>query len=345
MSKFIRLWAGCALLIVLAVGAVRAQDSTQEATAESTAEVTAEATSAPEADSTPEVTPEMTPSAIEFPGPGGYTVSGVVDGFPRLYRIYIPKSYTADEPMPVLFVFHGAGGTGASIAAVTDFNTIADAEGFIAVYPDGINHIWNDGRPPDPVLGPVDDIGFVTLMLETIKESLNVDSTRIYATGYSAGGMFSYRLGCDLPDDFAAVASVASTFPEYLAENCQDSPPMPLLVIQGTDDPIVPWIGYRNGYLSALRTLDYWGRHNGCEAIVDLTIQDDTDPDDGTRVMLEGRGDCTSDADVMLYGIYYGGHTWPSHPLEASFDLGRTSMDIDASRVIWDFFAAHPKEE
>ncbi|MBZ0287313.1 MAG: hypothetical protein K8I30_06845 [Anaerolineae bacterium] len=315
-------------LSLLLAGVAFAQDATPEATPEVTAETTA----------------ESTPEAIVIPGPGGYTVSGMVGGFPRVYHIYVPEAYgDGESPVPLLFVFHGAGGTGVNIASLSDFNAMAEAEGFVVIYPDGINRIWNDGRPPDPAIGPVDDVDFVSDMLDTLMAALNVDSSRIYATGYSAGGMFSFRLGCELPDQFAAVASVASTFPVYLSQNCDGTPPVPLLVIQGTDDPVIPWIGMRGGYLSATATLDYWGAHNGCQTTEALTIQDDVDPDDGTRVLLSAHRDCTADADVELYGVFMGGHTWPSHPISAPFELGLTSMDMDASRVIWDFLAAHPK--
>ncbi|MEO8608209.1 MAG: PHB depolymerase family esterase [Chloroflexota bacterium] len=328
----------CLSLLLLA-GVSYAQDKTPEATAEATLEATAEATP----DVTPEATPESTSEPVVIPGPGGYTISGTIGGFERSYHIYVPKSYTAEKPMPLLFVFHGAGSTGVNMAGISDFNTMAETEGFIAVYPDGINRIWNDGRPPDPAIGPVDDVGFVTVMLQTIEAALSIDVKRIYATGYSAGGMFSYRLGCDLPDQFAAVASVASTFPEYLSNNCKGTPPIPLLVFQGTDDPIIPWIGYQGGYLSASKTLDYWGDHNACLSTNPFAMQDDTHPDDGTRILLASRGDCALHADVRLYGVFLGGHTWPGHPVEAPFDLGLTSTDIDASQVIWDFFATHPK--
>jgi polyhydroxybutyrate depolymerase len=322
------------ILIVLLLGftgMIYAQDETPEATEEATAEVT------------PEIAPEATIEPVEFPGPGAYTLRGNIGRFERVYRVYIPDSYApANDPVPLLFVFHGAGGTGTNIASISGFTNLADQEGFIAIFPDGVNTIWDDGRPPDPNIGPVDDLRFVSIMLETLTRSLNIDHTRIYAAGYSAGGMFSYRLGCEMADYFAAVASVASTFPEYLVNNCDNTPPVPVLIIQGTDDPVIPWVGVRGGYLSAAASLDYWQTHNGCITVTDITPQADADSDDNTRILTQGRTDCENGADVLLYGIFFGGHTWPGHPIDAPFDLGSTSMDIDATQVIWDFFVAHP---
>jgi len=127
--------------------------------------------------------------------------------------------------------------------------------------------------------------------------------------------------------------------------DCEDTPPVPLLVIQGTDDPIVPWMGVSGGYLSAADTLDFWETHNDCTTSTNLMVEADTKADDGTRTLSQASTDCADGADVQLYSIVFGGHTWPGHPIDAPFELGLTSMDFDASQVIWEFFAAHPKSE
>jgi polyhydroxybutyrate depolymerase len=158
------------------------------------------------------------------------------------------------------------------------------------------------------------------------------------------GGMLSYRMACDLPTMMAAAASVASTFPEYLAGNCVKTQPVPLLVIQGTDDPVVPWAGVQGGYFSAAQTLKYWALHNGCQTNQGITVLDDTAPDDGARIIVEGYTDCQNSADVQIDGVFHGGHTWPGHVIQVPFDLGTTSMDIDATQVIWDFFQKHPRK-
>jgi polyhydroxybutyrate depolymerase len=111
-----------------------------------------------------------------------------------------------------------------------------------------------------------------------------------------------------------------------------------VIVIQGTDDPIVPWRGAPGGYLSAADTVAYWSLHNQCDTYNGITLDDDVDPDDNTRVLRESFTGCEDSADVMLYGIFYGGHTWPGGPIRAPFELGATSGDIDAARVIWEFF-------
>lgn len=324
MNRFFKLplW-GLLLVALLLVGNVNDQETeepTPEATAESTLEVTAEATS-------------------NFPGAGSYTIQDTIGGLQRTYRIYIPETDDPNALMPLVIVLHGAGGTGAWMESFTGFNDLADEEKFVVVYPDGINRVWNDGRIGDARIGNIDDVDFMTQIIDFVSEKLPVEG--VYVTGYSMGGMLSFRLACELPDKIHAIASVASTFPEYLLSTCRNTDPVPVLIIQGTDDPVVPWVGIRGGYLSAANSLTYWANHNNCSTESGIGVQDDTDSNDHTRVLQQGFSECEGDADVTLYGVIFGGHTWPGRPFEAPFELGLTSADIDATQVIWEFFSAH----
>jgi polyhydroxybutyrate depolymerase len=325
-----------ALFALLTGAAAYAQDATDEPTAEATLEATDE----PTVEVTPEATDE-TRSA--FPDTGRFAVNDVFDGVQRSYIVYIPDSYAnADEAYPLIFVLHGAGGSGQGTENFTAFNDLADEENFIVVYPDGLGRVWNDGRQGDPRVAPVDDVGFMEYLIDFLSANLNIDTQRIYATGYSMGGMMSYRLGCE-SDRFAAVASVASTHPEYLLESCFVAPPIPVMVIQGTDDRVVPWVGVSGGYISAFNTVRFWAEHNECQTASGMEFLPDLDPEDGTLVIHESRTNCTDNADVELYGVYGGGHNWPGHPINVDFDLGLTTMDLDATAAIWEFFAAHER--
>jgi polyhydroxybutyrate depolymerase len=302
-------------------------------------ESTPESTPAPEI--TDEPTPETTPLA-ELPGAGQFTIQQPYDGVTRVYRMIVPESYRDEgDGMPLVFVLHGAGGTGLGIAGFSGFNELAEREGFIVVYPDGLGGAWNDNRP-DPRLQAIDDVGFLTYILDYLIDNLNVDANRVYTVGYSMGGMMSYRLGCEARDRFAAVASVASTMPEYLINLCDEVRPLPVLVIQGTDDNVVPWVGYRGGYLSARDTLRHWGALNGCtEQAPTMETLPDINPEDGTLVVLETHPDCEGNSEVALYGVHNGGHTWPGRAIQAPFDLGLTTRDFEASEAIWEFFSRH----
>ncbi len=321
------------ILASLVVSGVSAQEATSEPTAEPTSEVTAVVT--------PEVTTTLPPGALRtFDGPGSYTVTQMYGSLRRDFVVYIPKGYANSESVPLVIVMHGAGGTGANTEGYTGFDTLADSENFVAVYPDGVNNGWNDNRPAAPGTTPPDDVLFLDNITRYMGQQLKIDPARIYATGYSMGGMMSYRLGCEQPGIYAAVGIVASTMPEYLVGNCSDTAPIPIIIFQGTDDPIVPWMGEPGGYLSAAQTIGFWGNHNHCSAFTVDTLPD-TSATDHTRVMRQSLTGCA--ADMVMYGVYLGGHTWPGHPFTGVPQLGQTTLDVDATAMIWDFFKAHPK--
>jgi polyhydroxybutyrate depolymerase len=282
-----------------------------------------------------------------FHGPGGYELHLIIEGVQRNVMVYIPASYYDNDeaPVPMVIVLHGAGGTGRRIAGVSEFNTLADAEGFIVVYPDGLGGAWNDARPDPRTLG-VDDVGFIEQMIAFMADHASIDAARVYASGYSMGGMLAYRLGCQLPDRIAAVASVASTFPAYELDSCLFAPPVPVLVIQGTADEVIPVEGYRDPYgsrlmLSADETVRYWQQQNHCGTGYSVMALPDDDPADATRVRRQAYTNCQNGADVVLYLVQGGGHTWPGHAMNTTFDVGPTSMDMDATAVIWSFFEGH----
>ncbi len=343
---------GC-LLLGLGIATVAAQDATpeatpSEATAEPTVEVTleptiestAEATIEATAESTSEATAEATAS-VRFEVAGNYAVRQQVLNLTRQYTVHVPAKYfEMTAPVPLLLVLHGAGGTGQGIQSYSGFDNISDKEGFIVAYPDAVNSAWNDNRGDE--LSTIDDLGYLGHLIESVSQKANVDLTRVYAAGYSRGGMMSYRLGCVLPTKFAAVASVASTFPMYLLLECQNAPPKALMVIQGTDDPVVPWMGIDTGYFSAADTLRFWGQHNRCAVLGPIKESVDLSPLDGTRLLIQEGSKCQQP--IVLYSVFHGGHTWPGHPIQAPFDLGLTSMDFNAATAIWDFFKTQSLE-
>lgn len=201
---------------------------------------------------------------------GGTVVTGSVraGGLERTYRVFVPDR--PQEKAPVVLVFHGGFGTGAGAAALTGFDAQAARRGFIAVYPDGIGRTWNAG----PCCGPadrlgVDDIGFVSSLLNKLARQHSIDRRRIYATGISNGGLFSYALACNLSGRIAAAAPVAST----LNTECAPSRPVSILHIHGLDDQNLPFAGGDGprGFLdvdwpSAQAGIDRWRELNACPA-------------------------------------------------------------------------------
>ena len=259
----------------------------------------------------------------------------------RTYVLHPPARAPAPGGYAVVLVLHGAGGTGRQIAAHTALDRVADREGFLAVYPDGLDRRWNDGRK----MSSSDDVGFIRSLLDTLRREYPVDSTRIFATGISNGAMLAHRLACDLPGVFAAIAPVAGAMPAAIADGCRRAT-VSMIAIQGTGDRLVPYEGgtigaARGAVLSARATAAHWAAAAGCRTLPAVESLPDR-VHDGTRVQRLTWTGC--DRGIALYAVVGGGHTWPGGPGGGSSRLiGRTTHEIDGAETIWAFFQRHPK--
>lgn len=274
-------------------------------------------------------------------------------GIEREYVVHLPHGDEPEAPAPLVLALHGGSGTARGMARVTGFDEVADREGFIVVYPEGLDRQWNDGRvivDHGPRLG-IDDVGFLVAVVERVAVAHVVDRRRVYATGISNGAMMSLRLAVERPDVFTAVAGVAGAVSEVLASGRPPAAPVPVMLVNGTEDTLVPFAGGdvtvlgrpRGKVLSTPASVAYWVEHNGAEPDGVETALPDRDPNDGARVeRIEFRH--RSGADVVLVRVQGGGHTWPGglQYLPPRM-IGRTSRDVDASELIWDFFATHPR--
>jgi len=252
--------------------------------------------------------------------------------------------------MPLVLVFHGGYGTGAIAARMSDFSGYADREGFLAVYPDGIERSWNDGRgttAADPQ--GIDDVGFVAALIDHLAQRFVIDRSRIYAAGMSNGAIFSFRLGCELSDRLTAIAAVSGMMAEAVVPSCAPSAPLSVLVLKGTADPLTPYEGgeTRKGrggrVLSAPETADYWAKRNGCPGASTIEMLFPV-VDDGTTVERATHTGCLKGSEVLLYTVKGMGHAWPPADPHVPRVSGRTSRNIDATSVIWAFFKSHSKE-
>jgi len=286
--------------------------------------------------------------------PGNYQKPFIFSGIERTYRIHIPPSFDKAKPIPLLIILHGGGGSHEKMEKLTlsGFDVLSDKEGFVAVYPDGVENHWNDGRENVRYRAhreKIDDVGFIAGLIEHLAKELNVDKKRIYVTGISNGAMMSYRLACELSEKITAIAPVAGALPENLS-SCSPSRAVSVLIMNGAEDPLVPWQGgeIRLGrlklgkVLSVTETVKRWVNQNQCSPSPAVTWELDKDPQDGTRVRRETYNQCREGTEVALYAIVNGGHTWPGgyQYLPESF-IGKTCRDIDANEVIWNFFKKH----
>ncbi len=261
----------------------------------------------------------------------------------RHYQVYEPESYSGETPLPVVMVLHGGGSRGRAIERLVKFQPIADREGFLVVYPDAQDRLWNDGRATTRREDAA-DVNFLSLILDELSQQYPIDSKRVYATGISNGGFMTQRLACELTDRIAAVATVDATMPQDLAPQCQPSRPVSVLIMAGTEDPFVPYEGgsvqSANGgkILSVPDSAQMWAQLNGCSLNEEVTPLPNQ-ADDGTRIEKTVYPNCRAGSNVVLYTVDGGGHTWPGGPQYLPQRIiGKTSQDINASEVIWSFF-------
>jgi poly(3-hydroxybutyrate) depolymerase len=187
---------------------------------------------------------------------------------------------------------------------------------------------------------PADDIAFLNSMLDQLSTKFPVDTARIYAIGLSEGGFMSMRAGCAIGDRFAAVAAVGAAMPKTMI--CLPGRPVPILMINGTSDPVVPYGGgtEHNLKLNTLSVEDSakaWAKINRCSEKPEkgkLSAKEKG----GMETKIDTYTGCQQNAQVVLYSVKGGGNTWPGgEQYEAENTIGKTSADFDANEVLWNF--------
>jgi polyhydroxybutyrate depolymerase len=275
-----------------------------------------------------------------------------VGGLLRTYLIHVPPSLPVDKPAPLVCVFHGGGGDAEGTERLTHFSSLADKEGFLVVYPEGVDKHWNDGRdgPATKKDKDIDDGAFIAALLDALEKEFKINPKRVYATGISNGGIFSHYLGATLADRFAAIAPVVGGLADPFHEKFAPKKPVSVLVMQGTKDPIVPYEGgeikpgRRGKIIATDDAIQKWVKHNECAAKPVEDDLPDKDPDDGCTVKRFTHGKGKDGTEVVFYKIEGGGHTWPGGTQYLPERvIGKVCRDFDATAVIWEFFKAHPK--
>jgi polyhydroxybutyrate depolymerase len=271
----------------------------------------------------------------------------------RSYRVYVPDSVRAKGgAAPLVLVLQGAGSV-PDIIDLTHMTEVAEREGFAVAFPNPIGGLWNDGALK--AFGPNEssDVSFLRKVVADIDAKvLRVDRRRIYAIGLSNGGMMSLRLACEAADLVAGVAAIAASMPAALADGCRPGAPVSVVLINGTEDPLVPYRGgaVRLGIvrvgevLSTDDTVTLWARLNACSAAGQPVPLPDRDRRDDSRAVQIDYAGCRGGG-VRLVRIEGGGHTWPSGmQFLPSLVIGPVNRDIDAGHAAWAFFqAARPR--
>lgn len=275
----------------------------------------------------------------------------VSQGRKRVFYVHLPPGHSKIRPVPLVLALHGNGGSAALLNRGTHYGLTreADARGWVLLLPQGIDESWNDHRPfKQQALPGVDDVAFLTELIDHARGEYGIDPGQVFVAGASNGGAMAMTLAVEKSERFRAIASVVMSLPA-IHENATPKQPISVLMINGTEDPFVPFkggqiLGKRGVVLPTPASLDWWARHNRCTSVVPSLQLADLDPSDGTRVSFEARENCAQGTHVGLYQVTGGGHTWPGgRPHSPERVAGRTSRDIDASKVIFEFFAKHTK--
>lgn len=247
-------------------------------------------------------------------------VNGTIthNGITRNHITYVPTGYIPGTAVPLVFVMHGFTQSAEAIMNVTGFNDLAEDQGFIVAYPNGVNNGWNTNSP-FPGGSTADDVGYIGALRDFLVTQYSIDTTRIYATGFSAGGYMSHQLGCESPKCFAAIASVSGTINTGAVGDCAPQHTPGVLQVHGTSDAIVSYNGSFFSGLGVQAVLDLWTDNLDCATPAVITPYSST-------VELQLYSPCIEGSVVAHYKIDGGGHTWP---------VGAT---FSATNIIWAFF-------
>ncbi|MGD8753048.1 MAG: PHB depolymerase family esterase [Anaerolineales bacterium] len=241
-------------------------------------------------------------------------------------------NYTDEKDFPLVIYLHSYGWNAQKGLDYTQLNQVGNAYGFIILYPNA-NRNWNSGIGDNPVYSTpdIDDVGYISALIDAISEQYSIDQEMIYAAGYSNGGFMAYKLACQLSHRIAAIASVSGVFSTSVKDNCNPTRPVPVLHIHGTKDPWVTDQG-GTGWYSVDQTLEYWIDFNKCESSETSDLLD-IDSTDGSTVEKIYYSNCADDSNVIYYKVIGGGHTWPGAG-PPGYSAGNTNQDINASEEI-----------
>ncbi len=272
----------------------------------------------------------------------------------RTYLVHVPRYYRAERTWPLVLVLHGAFSTAGEMEKWSGFSRLADREGFVVAYPNGIGMFgflqhWNAGHCCGLAAeDKVDDVAFLRYILDDISNRLRIDPQRIYVVGHSNGGMLAYRFASTQAPRLAGVGVVGGALGSAQSARAPlhmigpPREPVPLVVIHGREDQTVPFEGghgpYTVGgrrYVSVFDSVTCWAGYCGCE----LTPQVLAEPTAGRHTMTWR--DAQGNVWVTLHVLDRWAHPWPSTLLIEKRRLKEDPLRaFDAAQTIWDFFRA-----
>ncbi|HLK30671.1 MAG TPA: PHB depolymerase family esterase [Puia sp.] len=275
-----------------------------------------------------------------------------VDGRERQYAIHLPPSFNTSKNFPVIFAFHGGGGEYKKVIRYYNLNGLADENGYIVVYPNAINKAWSMSGVSSRIKkidNSVDDVKFISELLDNLIANYKADSKHVFCTGISCGGIFSLFLAWQLSDRITAIAPVCASIPQAIAEEYSFKHPTPVLLINGTEDPLINYNGgpgKMNGRNAESQTANMLpteelvskiAKLNNCQSNPVVKDFPDADPKDGCTA-TDYSYSC-SDVQVEFIKVVNGGHTWPGGiQYLPKVIIGKVCKDFNAEEKVFEFF-------
>jgi polyhydroxybutyrate depolymerase len=256
------------------------------------------------------------------------------DGVIRTYHYYVPSYWNSTESMPLLMVLHGLTQSGQGIMNITNFNSLAESEGFIAVYPDGLENAWNADM--NVTVSSADDKGFLERLVTHFETNFGVNSSRIYFTGFSNGGFMSNKLACESSLCIAAIASVSGNMSSTVYENCNPKQPTSVLHIHGTADAVVSYFGSPTTGVSVEQSMEKWREFLGCNQSPSIEELPNVNLLDLSTAEWQRYSNCVQGVSLKLLKVSGGGHQWPGINTLVG-GVGTINMDFYSPEIIWNF--------
>lgn len=256
------------------------------------------------------------------------------DGIIREYLLYIPEEYDTSLSSPLLFNFHGYGGTANQHMYTADMRPVADTAGFILVYPQGLNSDdgsphWNTAEIGEDNKSKSDDFGFIEALINELSLNYNINQNKIYACGYSNGAGFIFSLACHL-DRFSSIASISGSMGDWALENCNPTKPVGVMILHGTSDYSRPYDGIDGYLLSVDEAIEYWSDFNNTDSIPNVINLNDGNNSIEYIQYLNG----DNNSSVEHYKINNGDHIWFNFIHEGKV----------TNQLIWNFLSKHSRD-
>ncbi len=281
--------------------------------------------------------------------PGIHTDTDKYGGLDRKYMYYIPQGYNEKVKLPVVFFLHGMGASaqiGVNVLG-PQFHARAERDKAIVVYPDATSKHWNDKLGGSyPLTDSVDDVAYITALIDLFIKDFKGDPSRIYVSGSSNGGMMTYRLSVDIPEKITAIAPFVSAISPQVAEQFAHAKPIPIIITSGTADTVIKWDGGRVNVtrtprlLSGDQNVAYWVKRNGASSKPKIRVLPDVEPGDKSTVEVQ---QYNGKYDVVLYKIINGYHQHPTIREPGKPLVSGKNMDYNSFERVWDFMLSYKK--